>query len=136
MHHAVEIDPQDVAPVVERRLLDRPRPADARVVDHHVEPAALVDGSLDERFDLLVVGDVALLEITPEFVRGRLSSFFGTICDHDAGVVRLILLGDCAADSRRSARYDGDFLVRHRPARIILAMGQRDGHSWRPDVPS
>ncbi len=38
------------------------RAHDARVVEHHVDPAELIDGGLNQGFDLRLVGDVTQLE--------------------------------------------------------------------------
>ncbi len=50
-------------------------PPDSRIGHHGIQPAVLVNRALDEMLDRLVIGYVALLEVTAQ-LRSRLAASF------------------------------------------------------------
>jgi len=55
----VQVDVDDLMPVLGRVLVDRRRVGDARVVEEHVHTAEPLDGPFDRRLDVVLLGDVA-----------------------------------------------------------------------------
>jgi hypothetical protein len=56
---AVEGDVEDLQPLLVGHLQDRAGAAEPGVVDHHVDPAVVLHGPVDQRLDLRFVGHVA-----------------------------------------------------------------------------
>jgi hypothetical protein len=126
---AGQVDRERARPDVDVELLGRRHRADARVVDEDVEAPVLGHGRVEERRDLLGVGDVG------HHRRGRAArgsqGLGGGPCerlvavgDHDGRSLRGQLLGDRRAQAAPRSRDHRDAPLEHGP----LVPHGRGGH--------
>jgi hypothetical protein len=112
----VEGDVEDLQPLLVGHLQDRAGAAEPGVVDHHVDPAVMPDGAVDQRLDLRLVGHVAgpggdggVAVRLGQLVAGGGQPPLVLVADHHPGALLQAAAGGGGADAGAGGGGDDDY---------------------------